>query len=113
NNFVFYGTGGSDPVNKISFILPDSYRDEAGNLYPVPAGRTVKFNAVLEIPENMTAEISVEYVFTGTTGDSIICDIPSDLLDEEYYFIAVIELEEDFDLQGKTQQEVKGAADDG
>src|SRR5690554_6267056 len=91
--------------------MPATYQDQEGNNYPIPAENEVKFYTLSEAE---TETISADYVFTAKTGSSKIqCTLPDSLIGKERYIFAVIVLEGDFDLQGKTQQEIGAAVSEG
>lgn len=111
-DFIFIGKSEGDPIYTLTFSLPPTYQDFEGKSYEVPEGKTVKFYAAVT-PAGEEGTVEADHVFTGTTGDSIICEIPSHLLREERYFYAVVCLEGDFDLQGKNKDETLAAIEAG
>lgn len=106
-NFEFFGAGESS--DGIIFMMAATYKDQGGFTYPIPEGKEVKFYAFSELGEQFTAD----YVFTATTGEYIECDLPPSLVGNDYYFFAVVVLEGDFDLEGKTEEEARAAVIDG
>lgn len=109
--YLFIGKAEGEPSYTIIFSLPPTYQDSNNNIYPVPKGKEVKFYAAAT-PAGDGAVIA-DHVFTGITGDSIICEIPLHLLNQERYFYAVVNLEGDFDLREKDKDEMMQAVEAG
>ncbi len=111
-DFIFIGKSEGAPIYTLTFSLPPTYQDFEGKSYEVPEGKTVKFYAAVT-PAGEEGTVEADHVFTGTTGDSIICEIPPHLLNQERYFYAVVNLEGDFDLREKDKDEMMQAVEAG
>lgn len=111
NDFIFIGKAEGEPSHTIIFSLPPTYQGSDNKTYTVPKGKEVKFYAAAT-PAGDGAVIA-DHVFTGITGDSIICEIPPHLLNQERYFYAVVNLEGDFDLREKDKDEMMQAVEAG
>lgn len=110
DNFYLRGMAMGEATYTITFIMPESYQGMDDNKrYLIPEGKKVKFYALPDKAEPITAE----HVFTGITGGNITCELPESLIYNPYYFYAVVVLEGDFDLQGKTEEEMTAALEAG
>lgn len=96
--FEFNGTL---PNGVIRFEMP---KQCVGTNTEIPSGKPVKFYAVTDT----TPPLEPEYVFEGTTGQGIIeLELPGWLMGEECYFMAIIVLKGDFDLEGKEMNHIQ------
>lgn len=102
-DFEFYGP---IPNGDILFEMPN--KSASGK--DIPSRKTVKFYALTSTDQ----PLEVEHVFKGTTGSNIIkCELPGLMIDEEYYFFAVIILKGDFDLEGKSIKDLIDPVNEG
>lgn len=100
---------------QIHFVMPDTFEDAmTDEKLEIPAGKFVRFYT---LPENIDDEddeviYDADYTFTQMTmagGGRITCNIPDFLLGQERYIFAIVVLQGNFDLKGKTVGEVKQA----
>src|SRR5690606_17559577 len=109
-NFEFFGKAAGDPTeptHMINFIMPTTYLDQYERSCSIPAGKEVKFYVFLNELDPEDDPFYADHVFTGTTGGNIQCKLPPFLVGQQGYFLAVVVLEGDFDLQGKSGEELE------
>lgn len=96
-------------ASEIHFVMPDTFKDVASDEeIPIPAGKTVRFYSLLEFDQN--TPLDYDYIFSRSTkdgGGKVTFKIPDSLLGKERYIIAIVILEGDYELRGKTYDDIK------
>jgi hypothetical protein len=112
-NFHIVGETGATEVSYISFTVPSTYNKvSSGETPDIPAGKTIKFYTSTDIPIADDNTYNVDIFNTGTTssgGSTLQFAIPAGLVGQSRYIIAVVILDTDFDLQGKTLAQARTA----
>ncbi len=105
------GGGGGGATKTVTFIMPNVYYGNDGNNYSIPTGKVVKFYT---LSDPGAQSFSADHVLNGKTGSTKIqCSLPDSLIGIERYIFAVIELAEEFNPQGKSQQDIGAAVAEG
>lgn len=104
---------GETPAGFISFQVPSIYhRVNNGETPAIPAGKTIKFYTSTDIPGDDDSTYNADIFNTGTTssgGSTLQFALPTDLVGQSKYIIAVVILGADLDLQGKTVAQARNA----
>ena len=111
--FEFMGNGeGHQSVSTISFTMPTSY--EAGDFeFNIPTGKQVIIYSIASAPES-DGTIDADYTFsTPTRVDSFDHILPDELLGQDRYFLAIVILQDSFELQGKDFKQIQDAVENG
>jgi hypothetical protein len=115
-NFEFVGTVDTQS-SFINITMPTIYYDYSSSDYSsatrssIPTGKTVKFYTLTSTTVSM---ISADQTFTVTTGAATLqLILPDTLIDESRYIWAVVILKGDFDLQGKSKEDLVTALQNG
>jgi hypothetical protein len=110
DNFKFVGAPPDLPDGTITFSLPPSYETLTKDVKSIPKGKSVKFYALA----NTDAPLKADEIFTDKTGSGKITrPLPSRLFGRDYYFFAIVNLKDSFDLQNKNEDDVKDAIENG
>ena len=111
-NFEFIGKGEGPSVSIISFTMPTSY--EAGDFeFNIPTGKQVIIYSIASAPES-DGTIDADYTFsTPTRVDTFDRILPGELLGQDRYFLAIVILQDSFELQGKTGAQIMDAVENG
>jgi hypothetical protein len=109
------GGGGNDDGNEmVTFKMPGEYYDytnvESGLSTVIPSGRSVKFYTIKSKNES-DSTITIDHTFSGTTGSSSLqLTLPNDLIGQDRFIYAIVNLSGSFELKADTKiEEIKDA----
>jgi Phosphosulfolactate phosphohydrolase and related enzymes len=117
-NFSLVGEITAAPeVSVINFTVPDAYytsnQYSSANTAAIPGGKKIKFYTLNNLPSDTSPTINADStVYNGTTsngGSTLQFILPDILVGKNKYVYAVVILGADFDLQGKTADDLKTA----